>query len=88
MINKEERDEFLAKLLDEKLYVPDFSMWEGFGKLFNFIRNQSWIYKFCAKINCFSLDEDDDLIDSCLPLDMIDPDTFADRVYEFLNKKE
>ncbi len=82
-INKEERDKFLVKLIDEKLYVPDFSTWEGFGKLWEFVKKQEWKWDFWEFVGSYC--SDDRFVSS---MNIINPDMFADMVYEFLNKKE
>ncbi len=94
-----ERDKFLTEAMGESWHrcdewafyceqcaknVPiseDFSTWEGFGKLFEFSKNQIWWKKF--RLINHSLP---DLFNvGLLNEDLIDPNSFADAIYEFLN---
>ncbi len=56
----------------------DFSTWEGFGKLWEWAKQQSWWVDF----NVYLALQDDSIVH------YIHPDKFADAVYEYLKEKQ
>jgi hypothetical protein len=91
-VNYYERDKFLTKALgykihddnevypanESRLFAPlDFSCWEGFGKLWEWTQQQEWRQDFCKTFyGHYDL------------LLLIQPDRFADAVYNYLQEKE
>lgn len=80
-----ERDKFLTEAMGEYWVnidyhnQNDFSTWEGFGKLWEWCKQQSWLGNFeynYGGIKCIGVFADY----------MINPDKFADAVYNYLNK--
>ena len=61
--------------------LPDFSTWEGFGKLFEWATQQDWFSVFLD--NFFFIDATNGLT---ALIHHIHPDRFADAVYEFIGK--
>ena len=59
----------------------NFSTWQGFGKLWEWAQKQEWWSRFVEDTTGIG---DSSLID----VDCIDPDRFADALYEFLNTLE
>ena len=49
----------------------DFSTWESFGKLWTWAIDQEWFYLMMAHHGCG-------------PVDIVNPELFADEVYKFL----
>lgn len=58
-------------------YVNNFSTWNGFGKLFEFSKKQIWWREFKEII----------IENGMISEDIINPDKFANRIYEFLNTR-
>ena len=59
----------------------DFSTWEGFGKLWEWSRNQEWWRDFAGQWEYL----DSSLFTTALD-EMINPETFSNSIYDFLNK--
>ena len=73
-----------------RLINNNFSIWEGFGKLWEFCQKQEWWNDFCLHHK----DSDNMKVaivvmsSNYLHEDIINPDRFADAVYEYLKSKE
>ena len=67
-----------SKYLQNYQHIPDFSTWEGFGKLFEWSQTQSWVEEFEV-----SLSGHIGLVLSS----KINPREFADAVYNYLKLK-
>jgi hypothetical protein len=65
----------------------DFSTPEGFFVIMEEGPKQKWWYRFLWKINGLSLDEDNDPINNCLPIELINPSRMANALGEFLKEK-
>lgn len=63
---------------------PNFSTWEGFGKLFNFSKKQDWWKSFIKDLGAWCHISSPTVL--TISLNFIDPDNFADAIYEFLLK--
>jgi hypothetical protein len=61
----------------------DFSTWEGFGKLWEWAQKQEWYYNFLKTVCPYKTD-----YPSVIHEDYIQPDRFANAVYEFLKECE
>lgn len=87
----EERDRFLMNIMELKLHndqedypndeeryicVIDFSTWTNFGRLWEWSTKQHWWD--CYWMKCF-------WSPNCI-IDEIHPDTFANKIYNFLKK--
>jgi len=64
---------------------PDFSTPDGFFWLWDRAQEKDWWEMFILKSNGFSLDEDDDLINNCLSVDLINPTRFTEALKQYLN---
>jgi hypothetical protein len=64
--------------------LPDFSTWEGFGKLFEWVKDQRWYAKLCFTVIRTGYSAYPGSVMS-IPDKYIDPDIFADAVYEYLS---
>lgn len=76
------RDMFLSSVVGT--IGQSFSTWEGFGLLFEWCQEQSWWGGFIhhhGKLLC-----DCGCNDGRLDIRFIDPDLFASRVYQFINR--
>lgn len=60
---------------------PDFSTWEGFGKLWEWSEKQEWWKEYS------SMNMHDRKAYGVVPTRYINPDKFADAVYNFLKDK-
>lgn len=69
---------------------PDFTSEAGRVKLLKLVEKREGFGRFIAQINCLSFDEDGDLIDNCIPIDLMTDDTgkFRDVVYKWLGGEE
>lgn len=98
-----ERDRFLTEAMGHKFKTPghgtcctcsacgydydnciciDYSEWHGFGILWEWSSKQEWFGTF-SKFHTIASDKDNMAIDQVY----IDPERFADAIYEFLNKE-
>lgn len=57
---------------------PDFSTWEGFGKLYEWVELQEWHYDFLS-----SLESEQHTFNH----KWLNPNKFANAVYEYLNEE-
>jgi len=70
-----------------KQLIPDFSTWDGFGKLWAWAQKQEWWLNFCethgAQFNggCFGHVR-------AFPTKFIEPEAFAKAVYEYLKENK
>jgi len=66
----------------------DFSTWEGFGKLWEWAQGQDgWIVEFIGKYGYYDyVYAEEPQITLQLNTDIINPDRFADAVYEYLKE--
>jgi hypothetical protein len=63
-----------------ELSFSDFSTWDGFGKLWEWaIRQLQWFGHFV---------EQSGSLGACLHVSLIDPDHFANAIYEYLKGRE
>lgn len=97
-MKNEERDKFLTEVMGLKATyllcdyktqldqfankMPNFSTWEGFGKLFEFCQKQEWWRTF-SHHKLFETSSN-----FVIPELIVNPDKFANAVYEFLKEKE
>lgn len=97
MINYTERDKFLTEAMGEEWHKcdgwdfycdqcesgtpmsADFSTWEGFGKLWNFCMNQEWFHDLNHKLESESVTYN---------RKWVNPDIFADAVYNYLKENK
>jgi|LGVE01.1.fsa_nt_gb hypothetical protein len=73
------------------LHRRNFSIWEDFGKLWNWAQQQEWFKKLLVSSNILcgyemSIDFAE-TVGVSLPDELIHPDRFADAVYNFLKEK-
>jgi len=62
---------------------PDFSTWEGFGKLWTWaIEQEDWFDEFLIKSQWFKLDGHKNFV--LIHTHFINPDKFANALYKFL----
>lgn len=61
----------------------DFSTWEGFGKLWEWTRNQEWWLDFSRYLDTPTVKCNDILH---IDFRVISPEVFASSIYDFLNK--
>jgi hypothetical protein len=61
--------------------MPNFSTWEGFGKLWEWANKQAWWCKFRGYV--FVRPD----LDRMITCSWINPDTFADKVYQHLKEQ-
>jgi hypothetical protein len=83
---KIKRDKFLTKAIDKFKYGSyDFSSWGSFGSLWVWAKAQDWYTKFCFnKLNGgYAAYPSSKMI---IPDKYINPDLFANAVYEFLKE--
>lgn len=69
----------------------NFSTWEGFGQLWEWSKQQSWFEDFlniCDVGEYISTKEMDGGFTVDIQMEFINPDVFADAVYEFLSDQE
>jgi len=64
--------------------IINFSTWPSFGKLWEWAINQKWWQKFAQeKLDKMYYVNDEDVF----PQELINPDNFANAVYDFLKEK-
>ena len=73
--------------VDVESLNPNFSTWEGFGKLWEFAIKQEWWKSFIYYFNNFSDRVPAEYCEWIL-FERINPDCFANAVYEFLKDKK
>ena len=71
---------------------PDFSTWEGFGRLWTFAQKQEWWLAFqvfannlCGYEMTLTFAKQ---IGCSMPNELINPERFADAVYKYLKEQE
>jgi hypothetical protein len=85
------RDEFLVdKMAGEGAWKgllwkdrPDFSEWDGFGKLWEWSQKQKWFGSFCTWLTINKMDK---VAHTSWIVQFINPDRYADAVHEFLEQ--
>lgn len=63
---------------------PDFSTWQGFGKLWTWAKEQGWWEGFLFDLGSINIRTRDQLV---IHPDYINPDHFADAIYDFLKDR-
>ncbi len=99
----EDRNKILVEAMDEDyieregkeiteivatLYEQDFSTWDGFGHLLEWCKDQAWWETFIGEYGVVLCKDEDAEPDHYLPVDLLEPEKFADAVVEFLEALE
>lgn len=77
-------DGSIKPAISRKLQANDFSTWPGFGKLFTWATQQLWWDDFFCTAYTGVYCPCGDCDSTYINVDLVDPDRFANSIYEYL----